>query len=131
MIVLDCSALVHVLAVDEPDERLLDLLSAESLHAPHLVDYEVLDALRGLELGRKVTPVRANLARETYRQLSIERYAMAVVEPRVWALRHGLTAYDATYVALAEVLECPLVTTDRKLAGAGGHRAEIRCYGVG
>jgi predicted nucleic acid-binding protein len=131
VIVLDCSALVHVLAVDGPDERLLEALSAEPLHAPHLLDVEVLHALRGLELGGKIAPSRANLARETYRQLTIERHAMAVVEPRVWALRHSLTAYDATYVALAEVLECPLVTTDRKLAAGGGHRAEVHCYGGG
>jgi predicted nucleic acid-binding protein len=128
VIVVDSSAIVHAFAVAEPDEDLLQTLSTETLHAPHLLDAEVLHALRGLELGAKISNERANHARDAYHQLAIERYAMNALAERVWMLRRNLTAYDAVYVALAEALDCPLATTDTKLGSATGHRAEVRQF---
>ncbi|RED36140.1 hypothetical protein BJ123_10873 [Rhodopseudomonas thermotolerans] len=55
----------------------------------------------------------------------LQRHPHEFLLPRIWQLRNNLTAYDATYVALAEVLEAPLLTRDKRLAGAAGHRAQI------
>ena len=57
--------------------------------------------------------------------MPLRRYAHDFLLPRVWALRHNLTAYDAVYVALAEALEAPLLTRDQRIAAATGHRARI------
>jgi predicted nucleic acid-binding protein len=57
--------------------------------------------------------------------LPLTRYPHGLLLPRIWDLRHNLTAYDAVYVALAEALRAPLVTRDHRLAGASGHRARI------
>jgi predicted nucleic acid-binding protein len=128
MIVVDCSAIVHLVAADTVDDDMADLLASESIHAPHLLDTEVLHALRGLLLGHKISTGRAERARSLYLQTRVNRYAASGLADRVWTLRHNLTAYDATYVALAEALGCPLVTRDSKL-GVAGHRAEVRLYG--
>ena len=58
-------------------------------------------------------------------EMPLVRHAMPPLLPRVWALRDNLTAYDAAYVALAEALDCPLVTFDERIASAPGHGAEI------
>jgi len=55
----------------------------------------------------------------------LRRYPHDLLLPRIWDLRNNLTAYDATYVALAEALDAPLLTRDRRLAAAAGHRAQI------
>lgn len=60
--------------------------------------------------------------------MPIQRYPHIYLLPRVWDLRHNLTAYDAVYVALAELLEAPLVTRDRRLARAVGHDAAIEVF---
>lgn len=127
MIVVDASAMVEALVGRDPDSGLLDLLSGD-LHAPHLLDVEVLSALRGLELAGKVTPAVADAARANFTSFAVERHGMATVADRVWSLRRGLTAYDATYVALAEGLGLPLVTCDAKLL-SGGHDAEVLVVG--
>lgn len=127
MIVVDCSAIVHLIVADAVDDRMADQLAAEPLHAPHLLDTEVLHALRGLLLAHKVSVDRAEHARQLFRQTRITRYAASSVAERVWSLRHNLTAYDATYVALAEALQCPLVTRDEKLA-ATSYGADVRLY---
>jgi predicted nucleic acid-binding protein len=56
------------------------------------------------------------------------RYPHAPLAVRIWELRENLTAYDATYVALAEVLDAPMVTMDVRLAQAPGIRAEVELY---
>ena len=56
------------------------------------------------------------------------RYPVAVITDRVWALRHNLTAYDASYIALAEALSCPLITTDNRIATASGHVAQVEAF---
>ncbi|HEX9342387.1 MAG TPA: type II toxin-antitoxin system VapC family toxin, partial [Actinomycetota bacterium] len=121
------SAIVHVLTARRIDEDLANRLEHETITAPHLLDVEVLQALRGLTLGHKISHERANHARALYRQLFIVRYPADGLAERIWSLRHNLTAYDAAYVALAEALDCPLVTRDAKLASAG-HSANVHIY---
>lgn len=124
MIVLDASAMVEALVGSTPSDELLGLL-AGAIHAPHLLDVEVSSVLRGLELGRVITPGRAQRALDDYWAFVIERHEFEPLGARIWELRHQFTTYDAAYIALAEGLASPLVTCDRKLQ-AGGHRANVQ-----
>ena len=90
------------------------------LDAPHLIDIEVLHALRGLVRAGKVTADRAADARTDLADLAITRYGHEPVADRIWALRDNLTAYDAASVALAEALDATLITCDARLARAPG-----------
>lgn len=99
-----------------------------SLHAPHLIDLEVAHVLRKLNLRRILSDVRARQALADLEGLGIVRHEHDIFLPRIWALRATLTAYDAAYVALAETLNAPLITLDRKLARASGHRARIEVF---
>jgi predicted nucleic acid-binding protein len=89
----------------------------EPLHAPELIEPETLNALRRLVLAGSVTDERATEAASDLADTRLIRYPHAALRPRVWALRHNLTAYDAMYLALAEALDhSVLVTGDRGLA---------------
>lgn len=127
MIVIDASALVEALIVsplgDRVRRRIVD--SGAALHAPELIDLEVTHALRGRERARALSGRRATAAVARLGQIRLNRYPHAPFLPRIWALRNNLTAYDAAYVALAEILGAPLLTTDRRLARAPGIRAEV------
>jgi len=106
--------------------QLVDVLSAEDLHVPHLIDYEVVAAVRGLVLGHHLSAVRAADVLVDFEALPLERWpAHPALRGRAFRLRENLSAYDAAYVALAEALECPLVTRDRRLARTGGHEARV------
>ena len=130
MIVLDASAAIELVAVGRPVPDLLDRVAQDSsLHSPHLVDVEFLNVLRKLVGRRLVGPDRASEARSDFDRLGIVRYPIVGLSDRIWELRDNLTAYDASYVALAELLGCPLVTTDVRIAKASGHRADIEVYG--
>lgn len=113
MIVLDASAMVEALVGRAPHDDLLDVLAGE-LHAPHLLDVEVMSVLRGLLLSGKLPPAAAEDARRDHFAFTVRRHDL---EP--------LAAYDAAYLALAEALGCELWTCDAKLAG-GGHDAQVR-----
>lgn len=128
MIVIDTSAVLRALADETPDIALQKRMIMSPMHVPHLIDAEVLNALRGLVLGRKISVDRATDARRDFAALYLTRYPIHDLGDRIWALRDNLTAYDACYVALAEALDCPLVTSDAKLAGAAGHFAQIEVY---
>ena len=95
-------------------------------HVPHLIDLEVLQILRRLERAGLVSADRAAEAINALSELRLVRHGYRTLAGRVWTLRHNLSAYDAVYIALAEALEAPLVTTDARLASAPGHDAEIR-----
>ena len=127
MIVVDASALLETLlrtpAAAAVEARLFD--AGETLHAPHLVDVEVAQVLRRYAASRRLAPERCREALGDLADFPLQRYPHDLLLPRVWELRENLTAYDAVYVALAEALEAPLVTRDRRLAGAAGHRARI------
>lgn len=128
MIVVDASAVIDVL-VGEPSETLGARLADEVvLHAPHLLDTEVLHVLRRLEQRGHLTSQQTNRARRFFDQLAIDRYPHWPLSDRVWELRPGLSAYDSTYVALTEALDATLVTTDRRLAGAPGLHAPIEVH---
>lgn len=124
MIVVDASAMVEALIGRDADARLLDALAAE-VHAPHLLDVEVFSVLRGLLLGGKLGREAATRARQDHLALTISRHELAPFADRIWSLRHHFTAYDATYLALAEGLGAPLLTCDAKLASTG-HDADVR-----
>lgn len=122
MIVLDASALVELLLGTirgrSIGARLAD--PALGLHAPHLVDVEVAQALRRYEREGDLDADSAASALEDLRSLDLERHAHEPLLDRVWALRQNLTAYDAVYVALAEALDTTLLTCDGRLARAPG-----------
>lgn len=126
MIVIDASAIIQVLVGRDPGPALLDAVAGD-LAAPHILDVEVLSALRGMVLGGVLPLEAAESARRSYADLVIDRYEAALLADRVWALRTQYTSYDAMYLALAEGLGAPLVTCDRKL-DAGGHHAEVVVY---
>jgi predicted nucleic acid-binding protein len=130
VLVVDTSAVVDALAGRPPDEQLLARLGADGdLHAPHLLDMELLHALRGLVAAGHLSEDRAADARSDFADLAIMRYELGFLADRIWELRHDLTAYDAAFVALSEALDVPLVTCDRRLAGALGHRGRVELYG--
>ena len=129
MLVLDTSAALHALAHRPAHPGLLARLrDEEEIVAPHLIDLELLQALRGLDRGRRLTSDQVADVRSDFEALSITRYAHGGLTDRIWELRHNLTVYDAAYVALAEILDCPLVTSDARMAKASGHRADVEVY---
>ena len=118
MIVVDASVIADVLT-QQPLVELRRRLAQETLHAPDLIDHEVLSALRGLTLGRHLSTARAQDALTDYDDLTIRHHLSTVaMRARVWALRGNLTSYDAAYVVLAEQLGCALWTRDEKLAAS-------------
>lgn len=128
MIVVDTSALVAALtSYDVSDALPRRLNQAASLHSPHLVDSEVVNALRGLVLRSQLSPDRARDALSDFVALPIIRYPAVALIPRIWQLRDSLTAYDATFVALAETLDCPLITCDARLSN-GQHAAVTEVF---
>lgn len=124
MIVIDASAMVEALIGRDVDVELLDALAGE-ISAPHVLDIEVLSALRGLLLGGRIDAAAAEEARRNHVDFTIARYETRPLADRVWQLRHQYTSYDASYVVLAEALDAPLYTCDAKLDG-GGHHAHVR-----
>lgn len=127
MIVVDASALLETLlrtpAAEAVDARLF--AAGETLHAPHLIDVEVAQVIRRYAAAGEIDAARGRAALVDLHDLSLRRYPHTVFLPRIWELRNNFTAYDAAYVALAEALDAPLLTRDRRLAGASGHQARI------
>ncbi len=117
MIVADASAVVAALLNDGPARQ---SLSSQPVHAPHLLDAEVLSVLRRLNLAGRLDQHHAEAMIEALAQLGIRRHGDTGLLFRIWGLRENLTAYDASYVALAESLGCPLLSADRRLARAAG-----------
>ena len=130
MIVLDASAAVDWLlqtsAGQNIDKRIYS--RNETLHAPHLLDLEVMQVLRRLAQQGVVSVRRADEAVRDLLDLRITRYPHLVLLPRVWQLRHNLSAYDAAYIVLAEKLGAALVTRDARLASASGHAALVELF---
>ena len=127
MIVVDASALLEALlrtpAAKPVEERIF--APGQTLHAPHLLDVEVAQVVRRYAANGDIDGERGRLALADLADLPLRRYPHEFLLPRIWELRNNLTAYDAAYVALAEALDAPLLTRDRRLAGAAGHRALI------
>lgn len=128
MIVLDASAALDLLLMREPLAQQLDdeLRRTAGIHVPHLWFIEVAQVLRRHVQHGALGPARAQAALDVARDLPTQRYAHEPLARRIWQLRDNATAYDATYLALAEGLRAPLLTTDRKLANTPGHQATIQ-----
>jgi len=125
--VLDASAVVALLLNTSAGRRVAEAISspALSLHAPELLDVEVLQALRRYWRIGALTVERGGTCVAALGDLDITRYSHAELRSRVWALRENLTAYDAAYIALAEALDAPLLTLDSRLAAAPGQQATV------
>jgi predicted nucleic acid-binding protein len=127
VIVVDASALLEVLLRTPASHAVEDRLFArgETLHAPHLLDVEVAHVVRRYAANGEIDGERGRLALDDLADFPLQRYPHDLFLPRIWSLRDNLTAYDAAYVALAEALDAPLLTRDRRLAASAGHRARI------
>ena len=127
MIVLDASAALECVLRTSIGKQITDtwLTKERSIHAPHLVDVEVAQVLRRLVLKKSMTRARADDARSDWLALRITRHEHRPMLDRMFELMDTLTAYDSSYVALAESLEAPLLTSDSKLGRSHGHRAKI------
>jgi predicted nucleic acid-binding protein len=123
LLVIDASAAVAALKHDGEARR---ILADGDLHAPHLIDCEILQVFRREESVGLPTARDATRCLGVWRALGVERYAVTALLGRMWHLRHNLTAYDAAYVALAEFLGCQLITADRRLARVSGLSAPVR-----
>jgi predicted nucleic acid-binding protein len=130
MIVLDASAAIDWLLQTPAGLRIEQRIYArqDTLHSVHLLDLEFVQVLRRLVREGTLTPRRAVEAIEDMAALRIARYPPVLLLQRIWRLRQNLSAYDAAYVALAEELQAPLITRDRRIAAAPGHTAAIEVF---
>ena len=117
MRVVDAGVIVELVANDLDPSRLGD----EELGVPHLIDSEVSNVLRRLVVQKVLSDKQATAAMNGFMRLTLTRFPADWLRPRIWELRHNLSAYDATYVALAELTGATaLLTTDARLANAPG-----------
>jgi len=130
VIVLDASAAIDYLLLTAAGRRIEHRVHSrpESLHAPDVLDLEVTQVLRRLVREGTLTIERADEALQDLLDLRLTRYPPYVLLPRIWQLRHNLSAYDAAYVILAEKLRSPLITRDARLASAPGHAAQVEVF---
>ncbi|HSL56881.1 MAG TPA: type II toxin-antitoxin system VapC family toxin [Acidimicrobiales bacterium] len=132
MIVVDASVVVAALIDGGDDGRWSrERLTGGGLAAPHLLPVEVANVLRRAANGGRISDDVAALAHGEMRALAVELFPYELVADRVWALRSSVTTYDAWYVALAELLELPLATLDRRLRGAAGPTCQFLVPGDG
>lgn len=126
--VVDSSAVVAMLTDAGPDGRwaTAELRDATELMAPALMPFEVDNILRRHELAGLLSRDQAAQAHADLVAFDVVAWPHEVVADRIWGLRSNLTAYDASYVALGELLDAPLVTLDDRIGRASGHRCEVR-----
>ncbi|TAM66577.1 MAG: PIN domain-containing protein [Microbacteriaceae bacterium] len=128
MLIVDASALAEYLVGSTLGLRASELMAAHrnNLHLPHLAIAETTSVFRSWVARGELAEQRALGALEDLRDFPAIRYPSEPLLRRIWALRHNLSAYDAHYVALAELLEAPLLTADARIARASGHSAKIQ-----
>ena len=128
MIVVDASVLANVVGDDRADGRRArgELRTAGDVAAPDLVDVETVAVLRKRWLGGSISDRRFASAVADLEAIDLDRYPTLPLMHRAYELRANVTAYDATYVALAEILGCELLTGDQRLSKAAGPRCLIR-----
>jgi predicted nucleic acid-binding protein len=127
VIVLDASVVIDWLIRSPAAQRIESRIFSrnQSLHAPELLDLEVVQVLRRLVREDTLSTSSAEMAIEDLLDMRITRYPHAMLLPRIWELRHNLSAYDAAYVALAERLGAILLTRDAGMKAAAKHSANI------
>lgn len=125
MIVVDSSLAIELFLPTPLGERIADSVFDEDRHVPHLIDVEFASALRRLTRFGGLNADAAQRALDNFGDWRLVRHEHGNLLPRIWQLRDSVSAYDAAYVALAELLEAPLLTCDAKLSRAHGHRARI------
>jgi predicted nucleic acid-binding protein len=126
-VVVDSSALVALLADRGPNGEWAATLCRDAfLAAPGLVMFETANILRRQQLAGRLEPAEASMAHRELVSLPLQLWPYAPLADRVWELRDTVTAYDASYVAVAELLDAHLLTLDRRLATADGPRCRIR-----
>lgn len=130
MIVIDASATLEFLLGTDAGERVGARITAaaETLHAPHLLDLEVANALRRWVRQGRVPATRAQAALADLRDMIVIRYPHDVFLTRIWELRSHASAYAAAYLVLGETLSAPIVTCDARMAEAPGHRAIVEVF---
>ena len=126
-LVIDASVVLEIALRRPAANAVIQRMFGESdeLHAPHIIDVEAAHVIRRF---RRLGEISDEVGREAIAYLEtmpVERHPHVHLLSRIWALRENLTAYDAAYVALAEVLAAPLLTRDAKLARSSGHAARI------
>lgn len=128
MIVIDASAALEVVLRTPAAAAVQAIVFAPgaSLHAPHIIDVEIAQVLRRYARARQLTEHRCAGALEDWGAFRLHRYAQDWMLSRIWELRANVTAYDASYLALAEALDAPLLTRDARLAAAPGHAAKVQ-----
>ncbi len=119
-IIVDASVMVAALVGDKDGPWALSVLASDTLSAPHLMAVEATNILRRSQLAGSISPDVASMAQADLQTLAIEWFPYMPFADRVWELRQNVTSYDAWYIALAEELEAPLATIDRKLERASG-----------
>jgi predicted nucleic acid-binding protein len=124
VIVVDASAVVDALAFDDHAHR--RQLSEDDLHTTQHVEVEVANALRRLVAAGELDADHGEALLVSLPELQMRQHPAAPLLERIWQLRHNVTPYDATYVALAELLGCPLLTADARLAASPGLRCEVQ-----
>jgi predicted nucleic acid-binding protein len=125
VIVIDASCALKLILQQAGAEALAERVLSDEIHAPHLIDVEVLNGLRRLLRLRQVSLDRAREGLRWFLDLAIERHGHAELAWRIFDLRDNLSAHDAAYVAVAELAQAPLLTADRRLARAHGLRARV------
>jgi predicted nucleic acid-binding protein len=126
VLVVDASVLAPVVADDGPDGTgFRDRLRGETLVGPDLLRLDVVSVLRRQLRTGELTDEQAAAAMQDALDLLLRVVPTAPLLPRVWELRENLSSYDACYVALAEALDAPLLTADRRLANAPGVRCRV------
>ena len=125
MIVLDASAAIDLLLRRGEAKSIHRLVDAHDVHCPELLVIEVAQALRRLEHRGELSATRAGQALDDLLDLPLEFYPLAPIVRTAWSMRADISAYEATYVALAEGLGAPLVTTDHRLASTARRHCTI------
>ena len=128
--VLDASVVVELVLGTRIGARIRERLHDPriSLHGPELLDLEVLNVLRRYVRAGTVAADRAEAGVRRLGELDLQRHRHGPMLPRIWSWRANLTAYDAAYIALAEVVDCPLLTTDARLSKAPGLPVPVELF---
>jgi predicted nucleic acid-binding protein len=126
--VIDASAIVELFTGPSPDQGLRRTTLTSRGAAPELIDLEAASMIRRTVLAGRMHPADGRARLQEIGDSPITRTSHRPLLSRVWELRDAITAYDASYVALAEQFNVPLLTCDARLGGSNGHRAEIVVY---